>query len=173
MIDELLPTSSIPKVVQILDWYHASEHVWKVGKLLKGTEKNGSPSKAAFSWVKGILDYMERGEISNILQRLKKIKKGSESVQDEIRKLIQYIETHRTRLRYGQFRKQNLIIGSGAIESVHKWVIQARCKLPGMRWSCKGINAMLRLRCLWASARWDEIFSLPNMELGSQGMLSP
>ena len=51
-----------------------------------------------------------------------------------------------------------MLIGSGAIESVHKWVIQARCKLSGMRWSLVGVNAMLRLRCAWASGRWDEIF---------------
>jgi len=50
--------------------------------------------------------------------------------------------------------------GSGAVESLHAWVIQARCRLPGMRWSAAGVNAMLRLRCSWASRRFDEDFDL-------------
>jgi len=67
-----------------------------------------------------------------------------------------------------QYRKAGMTIGSGAIESVHKWVIQARCKQAGMASSEQGINAMLRLRCVWASGRWDEIFALPK---GADGKL--
>jgi hypothetical protein len=52
-----------------------------------------------------------------------------------------------------QYRKAGMTIGSGAIESVHKWVIQARCKQAGMVWSEQGVNAILRLRCVWASGR--------------------
>ena len=44
---------------------------------------------------------------------------------------------------------------------MHKWVIQARCKQAGMAWSEQGVNAMLRLRCVWASGRWDEIVAPP------------
>jgi hypothetical protein len=51
-----------------------------------------------------------------------------------------------------------MLIGSGAIESVHAWVFQPRCRLPGMRWSVAGANAMIRLRCSWASDRWDDDF---------------
>jgi hypothetical protein len=52
-----------------------------------------------------------------------------------------------------------MLIGSGAIESVHAWVIQARCRLPGMRWSVEGANAILRLRGAWASGRFDDEFA--------------
>ncbi len=52
-----------------------------------------------------------------------------------------------------------MTIGAGAIESIHKWVIQVHCKQAGMAWSEAGVNAMLRLRCVWASGRWDEIFT--------------
>jgi hypothetical protein len=59
-----------------------------------------------------------------------------------------------------QFCKHDMLIGSGAIEGIHSWVIQARCRLPGMRWSIEGANIMLRLRCAWASGRFDEDFEL-------------
>ena len=52
-----------------------------------------------------------------------------------------------------------MTIGSGAIESIHKWVIQARCKQAGMVWSEVGVKAILRQRCVWASGRRYEIFT--------------
>ena len=71
-------------------------------------------------------------------------------------------------MKYGQYRKEGLTVGSGAIESVHKWVIQVRCKQPGMAWSQKGLNAMLRLRCAWASDRWDDVFEQKPLEVPKQ-----
>jgi hypothetical protein len=158
LIEDLLPQGSIPNVISILDWYHAAQHVWKVAKLLKGTTQDAKPSKAASRWVKGLLDLLEHGEVGAVLQRLRKITGGSPEARDELRKLINYIATHKLRMRYGWFRKRGLLIGSGAVESVHKWVIQARCKLPGMRWSTAGVNAILRLRCAWANDQWDRLF---------------
>jgi hypothetical protein len=105
-----------------------------------------------------LLEYLKRGEVANVLQRLRKIKGGSRDTREALRKLIKYFEIHRNRMRYGWYRKHRIVIGSGAIESAHKWVIQVRCKLPGMRWSLAGANAMLRLRCAWASGRWDDVF---------------
>ncbi len=67
-------------------------------------------------------------------------------------------------MHYLRYRKAGITIGSGAIESVHKWVIQVRCKQAGMAWSEAGVNAMLRLRCVWASERWDEIFTPPETD---------
>lgn len=158
LIDELLPNTERRRVVQVLDWYHAASHIWEVGRLLKGLDKQGRPTRACREWVDGLLEYLKRGEVSNVLQRLRKIKGGSKDARDKLRKLINYLDKHRGRMRYAWCRKHNMLIGSGAIESVHKWVIQVRCRLPGMRWSLAGANAMLRLRCAWASDRWDDVF---------------
>ena len=158
MFEELLPSTERRRVVQILDWYHAVQYLWKVGRLLKGVTKEGDPSSACCDWVRGLVDYLERGEVGNVLQRLRKIKKGSAEAMEKLEDLIEYFDKHRERMRYAAYRKAGMLIGSGAIESVHNWVIQARCRLPGMRWSVDGANAMLRLRCAWASGRWDDIF---------------
>lgn len=159
MFGELMPPTERRRVVEILDWYHAVEHLWKVGRLLKGVTEEGNPTPACRDWVKGLIDYLDRGEVGNVLQRLRKITGGSAEARKELGKLIEYFDVHHERMRYGAYRKAGMLIGSGAIESVHNWVIQARCKLPGMRWSIAGANAMLRLRCAWASGRWDGIFA--------------
>jgi hypothetical protein len=158
MFDELLPSTERRRVVQILDWYHAVQHLWTVGRLLKGVTKQGDVTNACSQWVRGLIDYLERGEVSNVLQRLRKIKKGTNEAKEKLADLIKYFEKHTDRMRYAAYRKAGMLIGSGAIESVHNWVIQARCRLPGMRWSVEGANAMLRLRCAWASDHWDDIF---------------
>lgn len=158
LFDELLPATPSRKVVQILDWYHAASHLWAVGRALKGwkTEKE---RKTCAAWVHTLLDYLAEGKVANVLQRLRKLKKLSERAADDVRKCIEYFDDHSERMRYAWCRKQGMLIGSGAVESVHRWVIQARCGLPGMRWSVAGLNAMLRLRCSWASGRWDDDFA--------------
>lgn len=174
LIDELLPNTERRRVIQVLDWYHATSHVWEVGRLLKGVDKQGRPTRACCQWVDGLLEYLKRGEVSNVLQRLRKIKKGSKEARDKLRKLINFFDKHRNRMRYAWFRKHGMLIGSGAVESAHKWVIQVRCKLPGMRWSLPGVNAMLRLRCAWASDRWDDIFrSQRNQRSPEREILKP
>lgn len=158
LIDELLPSTSTRRVIEILDWYHAASHLWAVGRALKGC-KTEAERKACAAWVGPLLDYLSDGKVANVLQRLGKIQHATASAMEVIRKCAEYFDKHRARMRYAVYRERGLLIGSGAMESVHAWVIQPRCRLPGMRWSVDGANAMLRLRCSWASGRWDEAFS--------------
>lgn len=158
LFTELLPSTSERKVFQILDWYHAVQKLWAVGRALKG-HKTEAQRKACAQWVKTLVDYLAEGKVSNVLQRLKKIKNASGAGRDALRKGIAYFETHRHRMHYKDFRNRNMAIGSGAMESIHAWVFQPRCRLPGMRWSLQGANAMIRLRCAWASGRWDDDFA--------------
>lgn len=157
LIAELLPTTTSRKVVEILDWYHAASHLWEVARALKGC-KTAQERKACAAWVHTLLDYLAEGKVANVIQRLAKLK-PRKAAADVVRKCLKYFQTHRNRMRYRWCRDKGMLIGSGAIESVHAWVIQARCRLPGMRWSEDGVNAMLRLRCSWASGRWDEDFA--------------
>ena len=159
MIDELLPNTAARRVIQILDWCHAVTHLWRVAKK-KWVGKSKKANKQRQRWIDGLVKYLAEGKVSNVLQRLKRLQKRSQGeLYDEMRRCIEYFEKHRGRMRYGYFRKRGLTIGSGAIESVHKWVVQARCKQAGMAWSQRRLNAMLRLRCAWASDRWDDIFT--------------
>jgi hypothetical protein len=159
MVEELLPTTKFRKLTQILDWCHAASHLWTVGRALKGC-KTDVQRKACIQWVSPLLDDLFEGKVANVIQRLRKLRPSTDNARDEVRKCIEYFDAHQKRMHYASFKKRGLLIGSGAIESVHAWVIQARCRLPGMRWSQDGVNAMLRLRCSWASRRFDEDFAL-------------
>ena len=164
LVEELLPKTSQRRVTQILDWCHAVTHLWKVAKKL-WTGDTKKAIKRRKRWVDGLVKYLAVGKVSNVLQRLKgKQKRTTGEPYEELRRCIDYLETHRNRMRYGYYRKRKMTIGSGAIESVHKWVIQARCKQAGMAWSQRGLNAMLRLRCAWASDRWDDVFAAEQRE---------
>jgi len=158
LIAELLPTTTSRRVIEVLDWYHAASHLWAVGRTLKGCKTPQERARCA-AWVRSLLDYMADGKVANVIQRLTKLKGLLGASAEAVRKCLKYFIAHRTRMRYAWCRNNGMLIGSGAIESVHAWVIQARCRLPGMRWSEAGINAMLRLRCSWASGRWDEDFA--------------
>jgi hypothetical protein len=158
MVDELLPNTTFRKVIEVLDWCHAASHLWTVGRALKGC-KTEAQRQACIAWVLPLLDDIFDGKVANVVQRLRKLVPASPTAADEVRKCIDYFTDHQGRMRYSWFRKHGYLIGSGAVESVHNWVIQARCRLPGMRWSESGVNAMLRLRCAWASARFDEEFA--------------
>jgi hypothetical protein len=160
-IDELLPSTSQRRVVQILDWCHAVSHLWAVAKKWKkGTKKAAVKERA--QWVDGLVKYLADGKVSNVLQRLQNLRRGKKGeLAEELDRCIKYLDEHRQRMHYRQYRDAGMTIGSGAIESIHKWVIQARCHLAGMAWSEVGLNAMLRLRCLWASGGWDDEFRRP------------
>ncbi len=64
-------------------------------------------------------------------------------------------------MRYKWFRSRGLFVGSGAVEAGCKAVIGQRLKWSGMRWSIRGADAIIALRCTEASARWEEIWQRP------------
>jgi hypothetical protein len=154
MVEELLPPTRERKVTQVLDFYHATSHLWTAARALKGSE-TAAQKRACIRWVKPLLAAIRAGKVANVVQRLGKLKLKGKAAE-EVARTKKYFETHRKRMRYDWLRSRGTLIGSGAMESVHAWVIQPRCRLPGMRWSVAGANAMLRLRCAWASGRWDE-----------------
>lgn len=160
-VGELLPTTSQRRVVQILDWCHAVSHLWAVAKKWKKGNKKAAVKERA-QWVDGLVKYLAEGKVSNVLQRLQNLRRGKKGeLAEELDRCLKYLTEHRQRMHYRQYRDSGMTIGSGAIESIHKWVVQARCHLAGMAWSEAGLNAMLRLRCLWASGGWDDEFRAP------------
>jgi hypothetical protein len=66
-----------------------------------------------------------------------------------------YLETNRDRMDYREYRQRGLLIGSGAIESAHRTVMQRRLKRSGQRWSIRGAQQVLNLRVCQMSDRWD------------------
>jgi hypothetical protein len=138
-----------PKRVEILDWWHAMDHLWKAGKGVfgEGTDE-------AKAWVKAREAELWAGNVEAVITALKaeaERPKG-EAAADE----IHYFETNKERMRYDQFRAAGYPIGSGTVESACKRLIAARIRESGMIWTQRGAQAILALRAELLSDRWDE-----------------
>jgi hypothetical protein len=139
----------------IIDWYHASEHIWGCGKKLFG-----EGTKATEQWVKKRSDLLWDGWTKELLDDLKNQRKrhraGKRQALDD---LIRYISTNEEQMRYDVFRAKGYDIGSGAVEGACKNVVGKRLKQSGMIWSRAGSSATLALRITWLNKRWEQLWS--------------
>ena len=97
------------------------------------------------------------GKTETVIRNIKRIGKGSEKASQ----LINYYRTNKTRMSYQNYRKMGCgIIGSGAIESAHRTVVQKRMKQSGQRWTRRGAQNMLNLRVVRKNNDWNKIVKL-------------
>lgn len=142
----------LPGVVHIIDWFHLSEHLWDCARGIFGES-----SDECLPWVKKYESWFMEQSPEFALQKLDKEIKVAKD-QTSLRSLYNYIAPRIDNMRYKEFRAKNYCIGSGAIESANKYVIQERLKRPGMKWSITGGNAMGHMRALSHSNRWDNLW---------------
>ena len=97
------------------------------------------------------------GKTATVIKNIKRIGKNRKEAQE----LINYYTTNKDRMNYPQYQKMGCgIIGSGAIESAHRTVIQKRMKLSGQRWSKQGAQNMLNLRVIKKNNQWGKIVEI-------------
>lgn len=139
-----------PQATQILDFYHAMEHIGSFVSLL-GYQSDKS------ELLEQLGHCLKDEGVEVCWQRIDALTCRTKTQLAEKRKLKTYIDNNRKRMNYPDFIKRKLLIGSGAIESAHRTVIQRRMKLSGQRWSEKGAENMLNLRTLNMSGYWDRV----------------
>jgi hypothetical protein len=145
MCEELFPDA-----VQILDFYHLSENIHEYSKILY-TENEVGRKK----WVKEILDSITTGKVDEAIKYVEASK--PEKIPDRIVNLHTYLTNNRERIDYKYYKEKGYYIGSGAIESGNKMVIQQRMKQSGMRWSINGGQYIAALRTKHESNKWDDV----------------
>jgi len=141
-----------PKATQILDFYHAMEHIGKFVSLLK----SGADKKLCLT---ELSDCLKEKGVLPCWEKIDALDCRTRTQIKEKEKLKKYIDNNQKRMNYPEYLKRKLLIGSGAIESAHRTVIQRRMKLSGQRWSKKGAKNMLHLRTLNMSGHWDRVIS--------------
>jgi len=142
-----------PEAVQIVDLYHALEHLSGLGKLFYG------PTGSIVSrWIETQSVELREGDIEKVIASMRRLRPQKKSIQEEIEKTLGYFETNKERMRYAEFRKQGLFVGSGVIEAGCKMIVGQRLKQSGMRWTVRGANAIIALRCCQISGRWEEFW---------------
>ena len=111
-------------------------------------------------WVNKILECLNIGDIEKAI-KLAEEKKVNKT-PDGIVNIYTYMVNNKERIKYKYYKDKGYYIGSGAIESGNKMVIQQRMKQSGMRWSIDGGQYIAALRTRHESNRWDEVIEIIN-----------
>lgn len=145
-----------PGAIQIVDLYHAKEHMFNVAKAIYGPL-----SDLARQWAIQRNDEIDAGDIDKVLDALAVHKNTNE----EARKCFDYVTNNRDRMRYPEFRAQGLSVGSGVVEAGCKVVVGTRLKRAGMHWSVAGANGIISLRCCKLSGRFEDFWEARSAEM--------
>jgi hypothetical protein len=133
---------------EIVDFYHASEHLWTVAHALYPEE-----ATAATDWAHARLHELREQGIPPVQEALAQARAPTAEAAEVVRRERGYFRTNAPRMDYPTYRQRGLPIGSGAIESAAKHLVQLRLKRPGARWSEAGAQAVLQVRCYLRSHR--------------------
>ncbi len=138
-------------IVQVLDFCHAVQHLYTVGKVVfgEGTQAN--------AWGKKWSRKLKRGQARALVREIGHyLRKQTGDALDKLQTQYTYFQTHLTngRLNYAVCRAGKLPIGSGAIESLVRQTINLRLKSCGKHWLLDNAEAFLHARCQWATNQW-------------------
>jgi hypothetical protein len=140
-----------PGAVQIVDLFHARQHLWEAARIL-----HPGDSSRQKQWILRHQPKLDGGKIEKLVQFLGGIDASSPAVADVLRIEAAYFENNAERMRYPEFRRQHLFVGSGVIEAGCKTVIGSRLKQSGMFWTVNGANAIIALRCWHLNGRFED-----------------
>ena len=143
-----LAAEQFPGAIEIVDIYHAKQHLCDVAKAIYG-----AGTDLADAWAKARHAELDAGR----LRALVTVLRTRAETTPEARKCIHYVFGNRHRMRYPQFRARGLCISSGVVEAGCKQ-IGARLKRAGMRWTIAGGNAIIALRCCLLSGRFEDFW---------------
>ena len=141
-----------PGAIQIVDIFHARQHLWDVARKLYPGQEAEQKRWMAFHQD----ELLDEGRIEELVAALRAIDSLPSELLGKIRTEADYFDNNKERMRYPGFRAQHLFIGSGVIEAGCKTIIGSRCKQSGMFWTVRGANAILALRCCHFNGRFED-----------------
>ena len=140
-----------PGAVEIVDLYHARQHLWELSaKLFPSDERRRK------RWAARLLHKLEQGKIKALVKVLRGFSTPNQESAHLLANEADYFERNAERMRYPEFRRQGLFVGSGVVEAGCKKVIGARLKRSGMFWTVRDANAIIALRCCRLSGRFED-----------------
>lgn len=150
-----LCSTCFPTGQEIVDWYHAVEHLWTAGRLAYGTQP-----ELLHRWVKRRKDELWLGHIDTVVGQIQALAQPTAAPVADLQTEAGYFLTNNRRMQYQEFREEGYPLGSGMVESGCKQLVTVRMKGPGMRWSRSGAENMIALRTEYLSDRWDDAWQL-------------
>lgn len=139
--------------IQIIDLYHAREHYWNAARSVLGTD-----SDILNQWAEARRKELDQGKVEQVVKAIRNLCPSTEAQEKILKGESAYFEKNVERMRYAEFRRQGLFVGSGVVEAGCRTVIGQRLKQSGMHWTVKGANRMIALRCCILSGRWEDFW---------------
>jgi len=146
-----IATARFPEATQIVDLYHAREHVHDLARLLEFMLLDRKDE-----WLAARLEDLDYGYIDGIVAAARKFPLTGVK-KNELDTALGYFQNNAPRMRYHWFRQCGLFVGSGVVEASCKTVIGQRLKQAGMHWTVSGADSIIALRCQEASSTWEAI----------------
>jgi hypothetical protein len=147
---ERITTSNYPHIIQIIDWSHAEERLWKVAKAAFG-----EGSLPAQQWVETQAELLWHGRINEVVSALQALDWNQISCLDDVRQSPAYFESRQSKMDYALFRQAGYPIGSGTVESGINSVVHHRMKRQGRGWERRRAQAMLAALSEFHSGRFQ------------------
>ena len=142
--------------IRVADYYHASERLWTLADVLFGKGRRGT------SWVRKMQKWLLKpGGVNRVLHSaaaLHSQQKLRGNKRTDFQRAYRYLRDRMKYMRYAQYRRLGIPLGSGVTEAGCKTVYTQRLKLSGMRWSKAGAQRILNLRVLRLSGVWDAVY---------------
>jgi hypothetical protein len=143
-----------PGAIQIVDLYHARQHLWELaGKLFATDEQQRR------RWATRLHKKLDAGKIESLVKQLRTFLPPSTDAAELLRVEAEYFDRNRERMRYPAFRRQKLFVGSGVIEAGCRTVVAKRLKQSGMFWTVRGANAIIALRCCRLNRNFEDYWA--------------
>jgi len=145
-----------PLAVPCIDWYHVVEKLWEAGGCI-----HPEGSDALRAWVTEQQGRLRRGklaqmhdELSRALGKIPKTGPGNKGRRKRLLDIMKYLAEHQGRMRYAELRREDMDIGTGAVEGAVRNLIGLRLDGPGMRWGRDRAEMVLHLRCIVLNGQW-------------------
>ncbi len=133
-----ITTTNFSQAIQVIDWGHASERLWKVSKAAFG---EGTPESK--TWAKHQQEQLWHGHVSEVVTALYALNWTQITCIDDVRQSPAYFETRQAKMNYDHFRQAGYPIGSGTVESGVNTVVHHRLKRQGQGWERPNAQSML------------------------------
>lgn len=142
------------QATQILDFYHGVEHLAAFSKIYFKTKEDRK------NWLSTQKTKLLNNQIEAVIKEIEDMPNNTLKIQRKRKALLTYLKNNEHRMQYKTYLENGISIGSGAIESAHRTVVQKRLKQSGQRWTLDGAQKIVDLRVVQASKQWHRIIDL-------------
>lgn len=151
----LMASLLFPDAIQILDFFDVSEYLWEVARaaLVGQTEQQKT-------WVETQQSALKQSQWLAVVNAAQRLPPTSDELCQTVERLVSYLTHNQSRIDYQHYLNQNLMIGSGIVESSNRRIVTMRLKQSGMFWSKQGAEAVMSLRACYLSGsqRWHDFW---------------